>query len=255
MRGSPTKILEAIDEFAAKEDFLINIGEHKGQIVADIIASEKPKIFVELGGYLGYSAIFFADAMRKYESTDAKLQYWSLEFDPLFASIAMNLVDLAGLSNIVKVVVGAADDSLRRLNAEGELKCLDMLFLDHVEDLYHADFLVCESLGLLRAGSTIIADNVVRPGAPEYRKFVRSHPGLESKGIKGLIMPGEFEVRCADTACHSLSNVNLEQGRAGSEQSQRGVLGACRGRRRRFGGSERISIMVAIKQMTAIAIM
>jgi catechol O-methyltransferase len=196
MRGSPSKILEVIDEFAGNEDFLINIGEHKGKIVTEIIASEKPGIFVELGGYIGYSAILFADEMRKYASADVKLQYWSLEFSPLFASIAMNLIDLAGLSDIVKVVVGSADDSLKRLQAEGKLKSIDMLFLDHVEKLYDSDFRVAESLGLLKGGSTIIADNVVRPGAPEYRKFVRSHPGLESRGIKGLIMPGAFEVSC-----------------------------------------------------------
>ena len=39
--------------------------------------------------------------VHKYEgSMDVKLQHWSLEFNPLFASIAMYLVDLAGLSEI-----------------------------------------------------------------------------------------------------------------------------------------------------------
>ena len=114
--------------------------------------------------------------------------------DPLCASIAMNLVDLAGLSDIVKVIVGRADESLRSLHASGQLARLDMLFLDHVEDQYVADFQVCEGLALLRKGTLIVADNVVRPGAPEYRRFVRSHTGLESKGVRGLIMPGGFEV-------------------------------------------------------------
>jgi catechol O-methyltransferase len=34
---------------------------------------------------------------------------------------------------------------------------------------------VCEELGLLKKGDVIVADNVVRPGAPEYRELVRGH--------------------------------------------------------------------------------
>jgi len=173
MRGSPAQVLAAIDEFAAEQDFLINVGEDKGGIVAGLIAREKPKVFVELGGYVGYSAILFGDAMRK--------------------AVAMALVDLAGLGDVVKVVVGPADESLRRLHAEGQLQTVDVLFLDHVEDLYESDLKVCESLGLLKPGALVVADNVVRPGAPEYRKYVRSHPGLDSHGVRGLIMPGAFE--------------------------------------------------------------
>jgi len=195
MRGSPAQVLAAIDEFAAEQDFLINVGEDKGGIVAGLIAREKPKVFVELGGYVGYSAILFGDAMRKAGGGGGggDLRYWSLEFNPVFAAVAMALVDLAGLGDVVKVVVGPADESLRRLHAEGQLQTVDVLFLDHVEDLYESDLKVCESLGLLKPGALVVADNVVRPGAPEYRKYVRSHPGLDSHGVRGLIMPGAFE--------------------------------------------------------------
>jgi catechol O-methyltransferase len=197
LKGSPSKILEAIDEFSAQTDFLINIGEDKGKIVADIIAQEKPRVFVELGGYIGYSAIFFADAMREAYPANEKLEYWSLEFESEFAAIASKLVDLAGLGDIVKVVVGSADASLKKLKEEGKVEKVDFLFLDHVEALYEQDLKVCESLELLPPGSTIVADNVVRPGAPAYRKYVRAHKGLDSRGVKGLIMPGGFEVSFA----------------------------------------------------------
>jgi catechol O-methyltransferase len=69
-----------------------------------------------------------------------------------------------------------------------------MLFLDHVEELYHIDLAVIESLDLLKSGACVVADNVLRPGAPEYRKYVRANSKLETRAIKGLIMPGEFEV-------------------------------------------------------------
>ena len=56
------------------------------------------------------------------------------------------------------------------------------------------DFKVCQELGLLKKGSMVIADNVMKPGAPEYRAFVRGLSGAQSDGVMGLIQPGDFEV-------------------------------------------------------------
>ncbi|KAJ5291900.1 hypothetical protein N7478_001151 [Penicillium angulare] len=193
LRGSPAAICAVMDEFAAKEEFLINIGKDKGPKVVNLIKEEKPSVLVEFGGYVGYSAISFGDAMRQAAGPGQELRLWSLEFDPVIASIAMNLIDLAGLSDVVKVVVGSAADSLKRLQAEGKLSSIDFVFLDHDEELYLSDFQVCEDLKLLHPGSLIVADNVVRPGAPKYREHMRQHAGVESWGIKGLIMPGDFE--------------------------------------------------------------
>lgn len=199
MRNNPDVICDAMDEFAAQTDFLINIGPDKGRKVAALIAETKPMVFVELGGYVGYSAIMFGKAMRDaHEGAPGheKPVFWSLEADPLFAGIAMNLVDLAGLSGIVKIVTGPAVESLARLKKEGKIDSIDMLFLDHVEELYHTDLQVVESLQLLKKGSVLVADNVLRPGAPEYRNYVREHPRLETRAIEGLIIPGEFGVSC-----------------------------------------------------------
>ncbi|CAL5867080.1 uncharacterized protein PFLUO_LOCUS1292 [Penicillium psychrofluorescens] len=196
LRGNPAAIMRVMDEFAAQKDFLINIGSDKGEKVRQLILKERPAVLVELGGYVGYSAIAFGDAMRKAAGNDQTVRLLSLEFDPLIASIAMNLVDLAGLADVVKVVVGSAADSLKRLNDEGKLAAnsIDFMFLDHVEDLYQQDLQLCERLGLLKSGALVVADNVVRPGAPQYREYVRQHSGMESWGIPGLIMPGEFDV-------------------------------------------------------------
>ena len=194
LRGSPAAILRVIDEFAAQEDFLINIGWDKGAKVVDLIAQDKPRILVELGGYVGYSAILFGDALLKASGSQEGVKLLSIEFDPLIASIAMNLIDLAGLSHVVKAIVGSASDTLRRLKTTGDLPNIDFLFLDHVEDLYLQEFKLCEELSLLRSGALVVADNVVRPGAPEYREYVRQHPGVDSWGVPGLIIPGEYDV-------------------------------------------------------------
>lgn len=46
MRGSPTQVLAAIDEYARKKKYLMNVGEQKGRIVTDLIAGVKPKTMV-----------------------------------------------------------------------------------------------------------------------------------------------------------------------------------------------------------------
>lgn len=197
LRGSPTRILRAMDEFAAQETFLINIGPDKSGKIHALIQHENPSIFVELGAYVGYSAISFADAMRRTRGdTNLKhdLRLWSLEADPLMASITMNLVELAGLSDIVKVVVGPAVDSIKRLHAESKLVAIDFLFLDHVEDLYVADLELCLSLSLLNPGSVVVADNILVPGAPDYLAYIHRHIGMKSHTVKGLIIPGDYEV-------------------------------------------------------------
>lgn len=194
LRGSPSKILEAMDEFSGQHDFLINIGDHKAKILSDLLNEEKPQTLVELGGYVGYSAIQFADTMRRNSKPDTQPRVFSLEFKAEFATISRQLIELAGLSDIVTVVTGPAEDSIRKLHKEGSLSNIDFLFIDHVESLYTPDFKACEELGLLKKGAVIAADNVVRPGAPEYRAFVRSHPRLQSTGVKALIQPGDIDV-------------------------------------------------------------
>lgn len=162
MQGNPTRILEAMDHFATQQDFLINIGSHKGRVVTEIIAKQQPKVLVELGGYLGYSAILFASEMRRQSPGNDDVHVWSLEFDETFAGIASELIDLAGLQDVVTVVIGTADDSLRRLKREGKIQHIDFLFLDHVENLYEQDFKVAmDELQLLPSGSVVVADNVV----------------------------------------------------------------------------------------------
>ncbi|KAI9850922.1 MAG: hypothetical protein M1838_004808 [Thelocarpon superellum] len=169
MRGHPEKVLEAIDRYGRSKHFLMNVGAAKGRIVTDLIAEVKPQVMVELGGYCAYSAILFGDAVR----AAGGRQYWSLERDPVFAAIVMSLTDLAGLRDIVQVVVGASGDSLKRLHHEGRLHHIDLLFLDHYKPAYTSDLKLCEYLRLVAPGSVLAADNVIKPGNPPYLEYVR----------------------------------------------------------------------------------
>lgn len=148
----------------------MNVGAYKGKIISDLIAEVKPETMVEFGGYVGYSAILFADAVRRAGGK----RYLSLEQNPEFAAVSTMLLDLAGLRDFVRVYVGPCDRSLQRLQHEGLLPRVDLLFIDHDKAAYTTDLKVAERLGLIAPGSVIAADNVFYPGAPEYLKYVRS---------------------------------------------------------------------------------
>lgn len=46
IRGSPQRVLAAIDEYGRTKKYLMNVGEDKGKIVTDLIAQVKPKVMV-----------------------------------------------------------------------------------------------------------------------------------------------------------------------------------------------------------------
>ena len=142
---------------------------------------------VECGGYIGYSCILFGDAVKR----SGGQRYYSLERHPVFGAVIMSLVDLAGLSDVVKVVTGSSDASIQRLHSTGELKHIDLMFLDHYKPAYTADLKLCEELRLITPGSVVAADNVIKPGNPPYLEYVRSsveqkRAAVQSDGARGV---------------------------------------------------------------------
>ena len=171
MQGSPEIVLAAIDEYGRTSDFLMNVGVEKGRIVAeDLIPKFEPDLMVELGGYVGYSALLFGAALKRVNGR----KYLSLEASPKFAAISSALVELAGLDDVVEIRVGPCRDSLRRLRKEYPTGVVDVFFIDHAKLEYVNDLKLCEELGLVGVGTTVIADNVISPGVPDYLKYVQS---------------------------------------------------------------------------------
>lgn len=194
IRGSPQNVLAAVDDFARTQKYLMNVGEDKGKIVTDLIAKVKPQVMVELGGYVGYSCILFGDAVRKAGGK----RYFSLERNPEFAAVIASLVDLAGLSDVVKVIVGSSDVSIKRLNSSGELQHIDLMFLDHYKPAYTTDLKLCEELKLVTPGSVLAADNVIKPGNPPYLEYVRSTVEEKKAAIRIGATENGVDMRFAD---------------------------------------------------------
>jgi catechol O-methyltransferase len=194
IRGSPRKVLAVIDQYARTQKYLMNVGEDKGKIVTELISEVKPQVMVELGGYVGYSCILFGDAVRKVGGK----RYFSLERNPEFAAVIASLVDLAGLSDVVKVVVGSSDVSIRRLHSSGALQHIDLMFLDHYKPAYTTDLKLCEELKLVTRGSVLAADNVIKPGNPPYLEYVRSSVEEKKTAISKGSSVNSVDTRFAD---------------------------------------------------------
>ncbi|KAI8054139.1 S-adenosyl-L-methionine-dependent methyltransferase [Syncephalis plumigaleata] len=146
------------------------IGDKKGAIIDDAIRENTPRIAIELGTYCGYSAIRFANLMRKL-ACDVK--YYTFESNPAFARIASQLIEFAGLSDIVKIIEGTFNDKLPGfLNKHPEVKQADFVLIDHIKNRYVPDLKLLEQKRLLARDTLIIADNIKFPGAPEYRDYV-----------------------------------------------------------------------------------
>jgi catechol O-methyltransferase len=147
----------------------MNVGEDKRKIVSELIREAKPTTMVELGGYCGYSTILFSSTLR--EAGGKK--YYSLERSPKFAKNIEVLVEFAGLSDLVEVIVGSGGEGLKRLHDEGKLEKIAMMFLDHYKPAYTTDLKLCEQLGMIKKGTVLAADNVISPGDPPYLEYVR----------------------------------------------------------------------------------
>jgi predicted O-methyltransferase YrrM len=111
---------------------------------------------LEIGTLGGYSSIWLARALP------AGGRLISLEFNPKHAEVARANIARAGLADIVDIRVGAALDTLPKLQVE-ITEPFDLIFID-ADKPNNAEYLRW-ALKLSRRGTLIIVDNVVRDGA------------------------------------------------------------------------------------------
>ena len=188
-RNNPAAVIALIDEYATTKNFLMTLGQHKLKIIRSVLEqiAPKPKIIVELGTYMGYSALALGSMMKDIygpDVVDHGVKIYSMELEQRWAAITNSFLEIAGLTAVVEVVIGEAADSIKKLSADGKLERIDVLLLDHWEDYYVSDLKVCEDLKLLKMGSIVFADNVMFPGAPEYLNRIKNATGRSSTRAK-----------------------------------------------------------------------
>ena len=129
----------------------IDVSPPQGKMLHLMARMTGARRILEVGTLGGYSTIWLARALPE----DGELV--SLELDPHHANVARANVAAAGLADRVRIVTGAAIDTLATLNG-----AFDFIFID-ADKPSNVTYLR-EALRLSRPGTAIVVDNVVREG-------------------------------------------------------------------------------------------
>lgn len=174
-KGDPESVLRAFDEWRAYYP-QYSLGREKTDKYAEVLRARAPMTVVEIGTFFGYSAISTGAALRQ----GARLM--CVEFEPRHADVARWALDFANLSDKVTVVTAAGSDAVGVVktfveSVSGEGAGVDVLFLDHAKERYLSDLKLYEDANVVVRGTTVVADNVIYPGAPGYLEYVDSTAG------------------------------------------------------------------------------
>lgn len=167
----------------------------QGKFLCLLAKMKNARRILEIGTLGGYSTIWLARAVPD----DGMVI--SLEFDEAYADLARKNIEFAGLSNKVRIIHGAAADTMNAMIAAGE-KPFDMIFID-ADKPNNPNYLRL-SLRLAKSGAVIFGDNVIRDGelcnaastdekVVGVRKFIEDmgeldcleSTALQTVGIKG----------------------------------------------------------------------
>jgi catechol O-methyltransferase len=178
-QNDPQSILDVIDDYAMggsldNKRFLMNVGPEKGKILEENIKKHNPKKILELGAFLGYSAVLIGMSMHK----DSTLV--SVDPDDSSIIIASKIVDFAGMSEKISFIKKKAEDAI-----DGFKDQFDFVFIDHAKKRYFPDLILLEKANLLKKNSVIFADNVglFKEDMNEYLNHVRDSGIYDSKNI------------------------------------------------------------------------
>lgn len=166
-KGDGKKTVEIIDKFCY-ENWMMNLGDTKGDQMDEAIKAHglgKLKVAVEFGGYCGYSTVRLANVL----APETKL--YTIEANKRFSDAQGEILEHAGMvSDRIEQYLGFSGEFITKMVTEG-IK-VDFLFMDHHTDCYIKDIARMIKENLLNPGCLIVADNVLFPGAPEYKEWV-----------------------------------------------------------------------------------
>jgi catechol O-methyltransferase len=197
----------------------MNVGREKGAVVTDIIAKEKPKTVLEIGCYVGFFAILSGNEFRKAGGQ----KYLSLELNPIFAAVARELIALAGLDQTVEIIEGPCRESLRKLQQQGA-GAYEMVCIDYAKVLYLNELKLCEELGFVKPGTTVITDDMIQPGNSAYSAYVRDSPELKKQQYEKATSTSEGDVSLGNPAL--IYETSLIDGRepSGNDVSEQTII-------------------------------
>lgn len=74
----------------------------------------------------------------------------------------------------MELIVGPSEEVIPHLREKHGLMNANLVFMDHWKRCYLRDLQLLESHQLLAEGATILADNVLFPGAPHFLQYAKT---------------------------------------------------------------------------------
>jgi len=134
----------------------INVAANQGKLLELLASAIGARRILEIGTLGGYSTLWLARALPE------EGELVTLEFDPTHAAVARANFAASRRNSAIRVIEGAAGDSLAHLIDADEAP-FDFIFIDADKEGYAEYFAL--SMQLAHSGTMIVADNVVRAGA------------------------------------------------------------------------------------------
>ncbi len=163
------EILRVIEQVSQKRNLPI-IGPIKGKVLDDVVIQAKPKVILEIGTLVGYSAI----RMSRFLPSGGRIV--CVEISKSFADEARANFSKAGISEMIQIIDGDAKEVIPRLT-----ETVDLLFLDAEKTSYLTYLNLAERM--LHKGSMIVADNAGMAASEmqDFLSHVRGSPLYQSK--------------------------------------------------------------------------
>ena len=177
--NNPKSILQTIDNFVLESgQFLMNVGPEKGEILRDHLLKSKPNNVIELGTFIGYSAVLISSTIGE------KSRLTSIDSDSHSIGIAKELINFAGLDDKVNLMHGSAEEIIPELNFNA-----DFVFIDHAKKKYLSDLKLLETEEIILKNCTVFADNVgiFKDEMAEYFDHVRNSGKYQSQNFSSKL--------------------------------------------------------------------
>ena len=156
------------------------ISKNIGTFYNIMLKSIHAKNILEIGMSVGYSGLWFADAII---SNTQNGQIITIDREQFKIDSATRNFEEAGVSSLIKIREGEARKILREIKEELGENYFDFIFIDADKESYIEYFDLC--LPLVRKGGIIGADNILFPERfnemmVDYLSHVRSNPNVQS---------------------------------------------------------------------------
>jgi len=156
------------------------ISKNIGTFYNIMLKSIHAKNILEIGMSVGYSGLWFADAIM---SNIKDGQIITIDREQFKIDSATRNFEEAGVSSLIKIREGEARKILHEIKEEFGENYFDFIFIDADKESYIEYFDLC--LPLVRKGGIIGADNILLPERfnemmADYLSHVRSNPNVQS---------------------------------------------------------------------------